>query len=692
MTSADDAGITFVAPPPGTKFLTEARELGDSQAQTLGLLPYAAWDEYAAQGRILCALETATSTSVHSSPPHLLGYAAFRTPRGTIALTHLAVSPAARRRGVARQLVNELRRRYPHCRGISARCRRDYAATDVWPRMGFVAQGDRKGRSVDGHLLTDWWLDFGHPDLLTWQGGTETTTPIVIDTNIFLALHGKDDSDQINQVMAAVADRVQILVTPELRNELNRNPNDKERQRLIQIAQGYPQLPVSASSADEKEAVLVERLGHRPSSAQDQSDARHIAYAIAAGIEVVVTQDRNAKSRLGDAASDFGVTITNPYELVVRLDEREDQPSYSPQALKSTGYSLTEAGSDNSDLGDFINTAHGERRSDYEAACNQLAAHRPQSHRLLLRDPAGRPIGLIGTTSTPGTLTVSLLRIRNCTLQSSVAAQLVGHLRTLASNSGAGAIIVKDDALDSSLYEALLEDGYHAFPGGLIAITIRAAVTSEELRERWSRLISGLPAHQAGALHFVDSVVRQPHTRSIAYQLEHQLRPLRLLDSNLDTWILSIKPAFATDLFGYPPQLFVRQSDLGIQREHVYFRGGKSGESCPGRVLWYATEPHKEIFAVSSLVEVCDLPPHVAHRRYRRLGVYDLRLLRDTAKATGTVRALRVTDTEILDAPIPLSLLREMEHKTGRTLQLVSANKIDATWFSSLMGEAFNRG
>lgn len=691
MYSADDVDITFVAALPGTEVLTQARELGDSQTQTLGLLPYAAWDEYAAQGRILCALETGTSTSDRGPAPHLLGYTAFRTPRGTIALTHLAVSPAARRRGVARQLVNELRRRYPNSRGISARCRRDYAATDVWPRMGFVAQGDRRGRSIDGHLLTDWWLDFGQPDLLTWQGGTETTTPIVIDTNIFLALHG-EDGNQIAQVMAAVADRVQILVTPELSNELNRNTNDRERQRLIRIAQGYPQLPVSAASVDEKVAILVERLGHRPSSTQDQSDARQVAYAIAAGIELVVTQDRNAKSRLGSAARDLGVTITNPYELVVRLDEREDQPSYSPQALKSTGYSLTEAGSDNSDLRDFINTAHGERRSDFETVCNQLAAHRPQSHRLLLRDPLGQPIGLIGTTSTADALTVSLLRIRTCALQSSVAAQLVGHLRTLASSSAAEAIIVEDDALDSSLYEALREDGYHPYPGGLIAITIRAALISEELRERWPQVVSSLPAHQRRALDSMSAIVRQAHTALIAYQLEHQLRPLRLLDSDIGTWILSIKPAFATDLFGYPPQLFVRQSDLGIQREHVYFRGGKSGETYPGRVLWYATDPHKEIFAVSSLVEVRDLPPHVAHRRYRRLGVYDLRLLRDTAKTTGTVRALRVTDTEILDRPIPLARLREMEDKTGRTLQLVSANKIDATWFRGLMGEAFNRG
>lgn len=692
MDADDKVDVAFVAPPPRSPLLIAARMLGDSQARTLGLLPYAAWDEYAVQGRILCALNGRSSTPGADPSEQLLGYAAFRTTRGTIALTHLAVSPNARKRGVARVLVDELRRRYPHRRGISARCRRDYPANNVWPRLGFVAQGDRKGRSTDGHLLTDWWLDFGHPDLLTWQGGTQTTTPIVIDTNIFLALHSNGANDVLAQTMAAVAGRVQILLTPELRNELNRNSDNKERQRLIRIAQGYPQLPVAASTADEKEALLLQHLPQLPASIQDQSDARHVAYALAAGIEIVVTQDRNAKSRLGSAARNLGVTITNPYELVVRLDEREDQPSYSPQALKSTGYSLIEAGPDDLDLKDFINTAHGERRSNYEATCNELAARRPQSHRLMLRDPFGLPIGLIGTTTTPAALTVSLLRIRNCALQSSVAAQLVGHLRTLANNSSVAAIVVEDAALDSSLFEALLEDGYHAFRGGLVAITIGAALTSYQLRERWSEMVAELPAPQRHALDALDSVVQGRHTSLVAYQLEHQLRPLRLLDCDLDTWILSIKPGFATDLFGYPTQLFERQSDLGIQREHVYFRGAKSGESSPGRILWYATDPQKEIFAVSSLIEVRDLPPEVAHRKYRRLGVYDLERLRDAAKSSGTVRALRVTDTELLHSPVPLTRLREIEGKTRRTLQLVSANKIDATWFSDLMREAFDRG
>lgn len=94
------------------------------------------------------------------------------------------------------------------------------------------------------------------------------------------------------------------------------------------------------------------------------------------------------------------------------------------------------------------------------------------------------------------------------------------------------------------------------------------------------------------------------------FQLEHQVRPVRLSDQDLDTWLLPIKPAYAMDLFGYPPQLFDRPDS--------------SGERWPGRVVWYASQPESKAFAVSSIVEVEDLHAHTAYRKYQRLGVYTL--------------------------------------------------------------------
>jgi GNAT superfamily N-acetyltransferase/predicted nucleic acid-binding protein len=682
--------FAFRTPPPNSRLFEAARDLGDSQSQTLGLLPYAAWEEYASEQRILCVIDGPAESD---SAERLLAYAAFRLPRNDIALTHLAVQPHLRNRGVARQLVNELRTRFPDRRGISARCRRDYPANNAWPRLGFVARGDRAGRSAAGHLLTDWWYDFGHPDLWTWEGGTQTTTPVVIDANVFLAIHVDGGDGRVAQVLRAVEDRVQILVTPELSNELNRNPVADERKRLLQIAQSYPTLSVDPAAVHAIESRMLNGLSRRPVSVRDRSDLRHVAYAAAAGIDIVVTEDQGATSRLQAIAREQeNVFITNPAELVVRVDEREDEPSYAPHALKETGYKLQEAEADSGDVGMFLNNPEGERRQTFRAICNRLAAARPLSHRLVLREPSSSPVGLIGTSPPDDVLTVKLLRTLPCALRTSVAAQLVGQLRVLAAAASASIIVVEDEYLDTTVYDALLEDGYHPFEGGMVAVTVRAAVTAEKLKELLGQIWMRLTLQQRAALDKIKIAANQQFSPSTTYQLEHQLRPVRIVDAELSTWLIPIKPYNAMELFGYPPSMFERKSELGIQREHVYFRGAKSGESAPGRILWYASHPQYEVFAVSSLVEVLDLPPKTAYKKFHRFGIYELQQLETTASSRGTVRSLRVTDTALLDTPVPLSRLRQIEKSTGRTLQLVSASKLDTEWFTVLMEEAFSVG
>jgi hypothetical protein len=91
------------------------------------------------------------------------------------------------------------------------------------------------------------------------------------------------------------------------------------------------------------------------------------------------------------------------------------------------------------------------------------------------------------------------------------------------------------------------------------------------------------------------------------------------------------------------------------------------------------------VFAVSSIVEVEDLQAHTAYRKYQRLGVYTLERLQETADGNGYVRALRVTDTEILDRPVDLPSLQRVAAHHGISLQLWSATKLPSGMFADLM-------
>ena len=240
--TAAPSGMRLEAPAPGSTLFDAAKALGDSETRSLGLLPHAAWDDYGRAGHILVAVQD----------EELLGYAAYRIPRNEVRLAHLVVKPEARGSGVARALIAEISSRHGARRGIGLRCRRDWEANRAWPALGFVSIGEREGRGSQRLPLTEWWLDFGHPDLLSWAPGDSIVTA-AIDANVFIDLHTTTSSAEAirtRQVIESLADRVDLVVTPELFNELNRQSDSTERTRLIGVAQTYPVVRAPAADVD----------------------------------------------------------------------------------------------------------------------------------------------------------------------------------------------------------------------------------------------------------------------------------------------------------------------------------------------------------------------------------------------------------------------------------------------------------
>ncbi len=668
--------------------------LGESQKQTVGMLRPQAWQEYADDGRLLAAVEQPSG----AANPRVVGYAAFRLPRQEVALAHLVVDPEARGRGIARRLVDELSEQYGHRRGIRAKCRRDYPASSIWPELGFVAQGDLPGRGGARDRLTVWWRDHGHPDLMTWAGAPASVTPVVMDANVFIDLHCDDAGDHHQHsrelLLDVLAGRVELLVTPELGNEINRQVDDAERARLQAIRQSYPTIPATADLVAQNRAALIAELDREPRGRQDKSDVAHVVYAASVGVQVVVTRDDKAQRKLRTAASDvLGMALVSPQELVVLLDEADTAESYSPFALLGTGFQVREAATTDQPLIDgFLDTGAGERRAEFNRRVRALAEHRAAgAHRLLFTAPTGEPVALLGTDLVDGVLDVSLLRMKTFPLTGTMAAQLASRLRPLAQEAGVCAIRASDPHPHALLIEALLADGFGAAPLGAIGLSIAATCTVTEVAARVASAAQAFDEDEQAALAGVLSLagsIQAQNEPAVAAAVERQLRPLRLVDANLDTWIVPIKAPWASQLFGIPRDIYGQDDHLGISVEHVYYRGGRSGEAAPARVLWYVSGAgHMIVIGCSELIEVRDGTPRELHRTYRRLGVYGFKEVRAATGRNGQVRALRVINTELFASGMPLARLRQLAAEEGQTLQLVSPMRITAELFAKIVTE-----
>ena len=687
--SSDSEEVTLVRTVSESALFDAVQSLGDANRKTTGLLPTAAWVDYAGRGHLLAAVRT-------SAPDSPLGYIAYRLPRDEVVIAHLVVGDASRGKGIARTLVDHVSNENAERRGVAAQCRRDWPAHAMWPHLGFVPRGDRPGRSREGSLLTRWWRDHGHPDLMSWRGAPEDQRPVVLDNNVFLDLYAPGDVNAAltrELLLVVLEGRIELLLTPEVHTEIDRKVTEHGRANMHALADTYPRLTVQSAVVTEVFDGLMADITPRPSRPQDVSDVRHVAYAAAAGVNVVVTRDEQALRKLGPVAqARLGVSLVTPQDLVALLDEQENAPSYWPAALLGTGYTAAELTTSHEPLIDrFLNTAAGERKNTFRATLRQLAARRPHANRLLYSDPDGNPIGLVGASPEDGHLQVSLLRLRPGALAASLAAQMVAGLRDLALTAGLAGIIVTEPLLSEVLFAAAERDGYRADPNGRLVCILLDDVLSVADLVPWLRLLRRSSPVLGPAIDpLIAMTVPADGTNAtrLAASLEHQLRPLRLLDALLDTWIVPIKPTWSAQLFNAPRQLFGQPDRLGISREHVYYRSPvNAGETAPARILWYASAPEGQLVGCSMLIDVEQGPAEELWRKYRRLGVYARHDVLDAAGKRGKVRCLRVSDTEVFERTLPLRRLKQLASQTSQTLQLVSPRKISCGLFEAIIRE-----
>lgn len=652
-----------------------AQALGDKNRATLGHLPYAAWDYYFSNGLALGAF----------SGDELTGYLLFRVPRNEIRIAHLAIDPRYRGLGVARRLVDTLDQLHGAGRmSIGLSCRRDWEASKVWPRLGFEAAGERTGRGLDKAPLTEWRRPLVREDLFSWTPDTQRVA-VLLDTNVFIDLHSSENRlDLLGS--PDLEDRVDIVVSPELPNELNRVGDTGGRRRLIELARtAYPMLRGDQATLEEWERKLEPGVVDKLSD-NDRSDLCHVAWVALNQVPIVVTGDRNARSRLRLPARRLGgVRICRPEELWHELAELEEEERYSPRSLNETEYEMA-AVHRLDDLNRYIDNGAGERRSKFEHRLASLLSCNDSSELLEVRAPESGGVALMGLEYTQDCVRITLLRVVGMKSRTTIARQLLSIARQRALGRGLNCLVWCDSDSRRVLADVLEQAGF--VPTGSSGHWLAVTVGGMESRRGVSHILHSLSCSEAQdreALANLDSVLEND------FSAEKRFYPLFLWDSCLETWLIPIRGRWATSLFGYPSMLLQRPANLGLSVEHVYYRPRSSGERAPARIVWYCTGKNGQgVFAVSLLESVVEGSPDELYGRFSRLGVYEKSDVVSAAGKNGRVFALRVGHTKMFNRVVSLARMKELSSTHDRTPIVRWPNLMDPELARSIVMEGLN--
>jgi len=612
----------------------------------------------------------------------LIGYFIYRVANIRAVLVHLCVSPAYRRIGVAKLLVDDLVERTRDLRGISISTRRDFIANQVWPRLGFAPIGERPGRGQRRTVLTNWWLEHPHETLFSIASLSRTERPptdVVIDLNVFYDLHiDRENSEESRALLADwLLEEIRLCASSELLIEIDRLPDADDRTCQKLWAGEYERVSGPEEEFRRAYTDLVTIFG-QPTSRRKDSDLRHIARTAASGRHFFLTRDEELLRQAVAIETQLGVKVMRPASLIVDLDEIRNESSYRPARLGGSQIHHQRVSSDSIGqiLDAFTEEHQGESKSSFRTYINRLLASPTQVYGWSFQHH-GKPVGLVFLDErTPLLLAVPLLRVAAGPLAPTIARFALKFATEQAIKFRCPLVRVTDPHVNTVVSDALAESSYFLDKGQWSKFNILAIGDPKQICANLDDMLFRLVVQNLGISTgetFSDAARSLDSCIAVA-DLERTLFPAKIIKAGLPTYLIPIRPIWAQNLFdeGLARQsLLETQARLILNWENVYYRSPKasSGLQAPARILWYVSKDWRYsqtgcIRACSQALEVVFTSAKEAFSKFGRLGVYEWRdLLRITNnQPDGSVMAIRFADTELLADPISFAEAQDIIH------------------------------
>ena len=642
-----------------------------SHSGTIGFLPSEVLQDHLRKGWVLGAIHPDGS---------LVGYLLYAAYPDRFRIAQLCIAETFRGQGIARSLLDALKTYATTQKVVRLKCRNDFPANSIWPKLGFVPIDEKPGRSREGHLVTSWRLTLALDDELALFRAniSEDILDVVIDAQMFFDFDEPDSIDTRPSkalVSDLFVDSVNIWFTDELFNEIHRNPSaDKRNEAKGRIGQ-FLELKHDPFALEAFAKLLRQVL---PSSNPSRlSDINHLAKAAASDVNIFVTRDRGLLNRADRIAELVNLNVMSPTALIVRLSEPAEEQAVMPDRVPGLRLEWRRLASNefaNFPFARFLNDE--ERLGQLRQKVDALVAN-PTRHELDVLWSGNEPLALRGIIfGAEGTLTVSLCRIAATSDDRVLIGRfMLSDLVYKAIRNDLEMVEIESSALPTSLLHGLSEMGFTKYDGRFVRFCFTRYLGREEALSRVARLSRQLVNdYRAMAL----------------LELERSCSPL-VSDADQNHFLIPIRPGYALNLFDRQQSsrdLFGGDPDVLMSWINVYYRRATLQHMLrpPGRILWYVSR-EKKIVAVSHLDDVAIDTPKELFRRFAKYGTLEWQNLyemceRDVSKK---LMALQFSHTFSFRREVPLDEIRRVFDEDGVGQSFQSPRKIPLTTFGKLV-------
>ena len=653
-------------------------DLMKRHGRTLGFLPKGALEYYLKE-------EKGGVLGAKTDTDQLVGYLLYAANPNYFRITHLCVLEEYQGQGVAKRLVNDLKDSATTQRSIKLNCRRDFPADALWPKLGFVALDEKPSRSGNGYLLTSWQLTLARGaqlELELFQAKTSSDTlDIIIDSHIFFDF----DEPDIDKTMPSKAllsdflvDSLELWITDELLNEINRQKNPEKRKKSRSRARSFSIVESDPDLFEDCEKRLKPLFsGQKPSQ---RSDVRQLAKAAASNVKTFVTRDGDLLKNSKKIFDTTGLEVVNPAELIIRLHELSEGQLYSPDRI--AGFNLRWDRLTSSDLANFPFDffLNRERKGKFREKLESLIVQPDRYECEILRSGDDIIALRVLTNSSDQMLISPLSRVAFSANSLLFGRFLIADTLSKSVEKNLKMVKFEDSALTPSLIPELLEMGFIEGNNGFVRFCFSCCLSREQVLSAISRLCPETTSEYRDMSDL---------------EIERYCSPLVLASEKHKYFLIPIHPTYAMglidrdqssrDLFGGDPNILLRW-------DNVYYRSKNFHKmiTAPGRILWYVSK-RKEIIAVSCLDDVVIDTTKELFRKFKKFGILqwkDLYKMCD-GDPSKELMALKFSHTFPFHKPVSLDDVRTVFEKNDAVPSLQGPSKLPPEIFYELFQKGY---